>query len=175
MAYRVVTLSISEGAATYFISGSPAGRAPAFPEAHFHEVFAPDLAKAWDSYVAEEEELVQHQAALLDRAVTGNLTKDAFNTELREYWLNGGIGRAYVLGSEMFGAIYTAFGKTGAISVMQNPRRIFQMYNEALDAKPDLLKRCVRIPNKTVRQALAIGRDNCGDGDAKVGCNITNK
>jgi hypothetical protein len=160
MAYRVVTLSISEGAATYFISGSPAGRAPAFPEAHFHEVFTPDLTKAWDSYVAEEEELVQRQAALLDRAVTGNLTEDAFNTELREYWLNGVIGRAYVLGSETFGAIYAAFGKTGAISAMQNPRQIFQMYNEALNAKPDLLKRCVRIPNKTVRQALAIGQDH---------------
>lgn len=160
MAYRVVTLSIAEGAATYFISGSPAGRAPSFPEARFHHTFTPDLTKVWDGYVAEEEELVQHQAALLDRAVTGNLTEDAFNTELREYWLNGAIGRAYVLGSEMFGAIYTAFGKSGALSAMRNPRQIFGTYNEALDVKPELLKRCVRIPNKTVRQALAIGRDH---------------
>ena len=159
MAYRVVTLSIPEGAATYFISGSPAGRAPAFPDAPFHG-FALDVTKAWDDRVTQEEELVQHQAALLDRAVAGSLTEDAFNTELRDYWLNGTIGRAYVLGSEMFGAIYAAFGKAGAVSAMQNPRQLFQMYNEALDTKSDLLKRCVRIPDRTVSQALAIGRDH---------------
>ena len=103
---------------------------------------------------------MQHQAALLDRAVAGNLTEDAFNTELRDYWMNGIIGRAYVLGSEMFGAIYAAFGKAGALSAMQDPRQLFQMYNEALDTKPDLLKRCVRIPDKTVKQALTIGRNH---------------
>ena len=156
MAYRVVTLSIAEGAATYFISGSPAGRAPAFPEARFH-IFTPELTKAWNDRVAQEEELVQHQATLLDRALAGGLTEDAFNTELREYWLNGTVGRAYVLGSEMFGAIYAAFGKAGALSAMQNPRQLFQMYNQALDVKPDLLTRCVRIPEETVKQALAIG------------------
>ena len=159
MAYRVVTLTIAEGAATYFISGSPAGRAPAFPDARFH-VFTADMTKAWDDRVSQEEELVQHQAALLDRAVAGSLTEDAFNTELRDYWLNGTIGRAYVLGSEMFGAIYAAFGKAGALSAMQDPRQLFQMYNEALDMKPDLLKRCVRIPDKTVKQALTIGRNH---------------
>jgi hypothetical protein len=159
MAYRVATLTIAEGSATYFISGSPAGRAPAFPDARFH-VFTPEITKGWDDAVAQEEELVQHQAALLDRAVAGNLTEDAFNTELRDYWMNGIIGRAYVLGSEMFGAIYAAFGKAGALSAMQDPRQLFQMYNEALDTKPDLLKRCVRIPDKTVKQALTIGRNH---------------
>lgn len=159
MAYRVVTLTIAEGSATYFISGSPAGRAPAFPDARFH-VFTPEITKGWDDGVAQEEELVQHQAALLDRAVAGNLTEDAFNTELRDYWMNGIIGRAYVLGSEMFGAIYAAFGKAGALSAMQDPRQLFQMYNEALDTKPDLLKCCVRIPDKTVKQTLTIGRNH---------------
>lgn len=155
MAYRVVTLCIAEGMATYFISGSPAGRAPAFPDARFH--FTADLAKAWNDHVAQEEEIVQHQAALLDRAVAGGLTEDAFNTELRGYWLNGAVGRAYVLGSDMLGAIYAAFGKARILSAIQDPRRLFQLYNAALDAKPDVLKRCVRIPDKTVQQALTIG------------------
>jgi Putative zinc dependent peptidase (DUF5700) len=165
MAYRVVTLCIAEGVATYFISGSPAGRAPAFPDARYH-VFTPDLAKVWNDQVAQEEEIVQHQAALLDRAVTGGLTEDAFNAELRDYWLNGSVGRAYVLGSDMFGAVYAAFGKAGVLSAMQDPRRLFQLYNAALDAKPEVLKRCVRLPDKTVQQALAIGEGHGGDGDA---------
>jgi hypothetical protein len=160
MAYRVVTLSIAEGAATYFISGSPAGRAPAFPDARFH-VFTPDMTKAWDDSVAQEEELLAASGGIArPRGGWQPVTEDVFNTELREYWLNGLIGRAYVLGSEMFGAIYAAFGKAGVLSAMQNPRQLFQRYNEALDAKPDLLKRCVPIPDKTVRQALIIGRDH---------------
>ncbi len=156
MSYRVITLSIAEGAATYFISGSPAGRAPAFADARFH-VFTPGMTKAWDDRVADEEDVIQHQSTLLDHAVAGSLTEDAYNTELREYWLNGMIGRAYVLGSELFGAIYAAFGKAGVLSAMQNPQQLFRMYDEALDAKPGLLERCVRIPDKTVKQALAIG------------------
>lgn len=155
VAMQVLFMCVPEGAANYFISGAPAARAPAFPETHFH-VLTPDLTKAWSERTAEEEEMVQHQVAMLDRALAGTLTEDTFNAELRDYWFNGAIGRGYVLGSDMFGAIHTAFGKAAAISAMQDPRKFFQLYNQALDAKPDLLKRCVRIPDKAVKQALAI-------------------
>lgn len=157
MAYRVVNLCIAEGAATYFISGSPEGRVPPFLGARFH-VFTPDMKKAWNDHIAEEEEIVRHQAALLDRAVSGELTNDAFSAELRDYWLNGLVGRAYVLGADMVGAIYTAFGKGGLFSAMQNPRGFFELYNKALDENPAALKRCARIPDKAVKQALAIGQ-----------------
>ena len=100
MAYRVLTLSLPEGMATYFISGSPPGRVPASPEARFH-VFTPDLTKAWNDRVTEEEEMMQHEAALLDKTLAGKLTEQEFDTELRDYWLNGVIGRAYVIGSEL--------------------------------------------------------------------------
>jgi hypothetical protein len=43
--------------------------------------------------------------------------------------LSGAIGRAYVLGSEMFGAIYVAFGKEKVFKTMKNPRRLFSLYN----------------------------------------------
>jgi hypothetical protein len=157
MAYRAVNLCVAEGMATYFISGPPPGRAPAFRGTPFH-VFTGELAKAWNDQVAMEEEILQHQTALLDKAVAGELTEEAFNTELREYWLNGVVGRAYTLGSEMFGAIYTAFGKEGVFAAIQDARRLFELYNAALDAKPEALKRCVRVPDKAMKQALAIGR-----------------
>lgn len=156
MAYQVVALCIPEGSATYFISGSPVGRVPAFPDARFH-IFTDDLTKAWNGLVGQEEEMMQHQTALLDRAVAGGLTQDAFDAEMRDYWFNGSIGRAYILGSDMLGAIYTAFGKEGVFTVLRDPRRMYAMYNSALDAKPDVLKRCVRIPDRAVKQALAIG------------------
>jgi hypothetical protein len=155
MAYQVLIMCIPEGSATYFISGTPAGRAPAFPDAKF-QIFTPDMTKAWADGVSEEETLVQRQADLLDRAVAGKLTQDEFNNELKNYWLNGTIGRAYVLGAEMFGAIYAAFGKDAVLSVMQDPRQFFELYDAAIDAKPELLKRCVRIPDKAIKKALAI-------------------
>jgi hypothetical protein len=155
MAYQVVIMCIPEGSATYFISGSPAGRAPAFPGAKFQN-FTPDMTKAWDDGVSQEESLVQHQADLLDRAASGKLTEDEFNNELKDYWLTGTIGRVYVLGAEMFGAIYAAFGKDAVLLVMQDPRQLFKLYNAAIDAKPALLKRCIRMPDKAVKQALAI-------------------
>jgi hypothetical protein len=158
MAYQVVNLCIAEGAATYFISGSPPGRAPSFKGTPFH-VFTSELAKAWNDFIAEEEEIMQHQTALLNKALAGELTQEAFNTELREYWLNGVVGRAYILGSEMLGAIYAAFGKEGVFDAIRDPRRLFELYNAALDAKPEVLKRCVRVPDNAVKQALAIGRD----------------
>jgi len=35
---------------------------------------------------------------------------------------------------------------------------LFELYIAALDGKPEALKRCVRVPDKAVKQALAIGR-----------------
>jgi hypothetical protein len=157
MAYKVVTLCIAEGVATEFISGPPAGRVPALSEVPFH-IFKGDLIGAWNEHGAAEEEILKHQAELLDKALAGQLTEEAFNKDLREYWLNGVVGRGYVLGSEMFGAIYTAYGKKGVFSAIQDPRQLFKLYNAALDSKPKLLRRSVRVPEKTVKQALAIGR-----------------
>jgi hypothetical protein len=156
MAYRVVSLAVAEGAATKFVSGSPAGCVPAIAEVRFNTL-KPELTKSWNAHVANEAELVQHQVALLDRALAGELTEEAFNADLRDYWLSGKIGRAYVLGGEMFGAIYFAFGKEKVFLAMKDPRRLFALYNAALDAKPAALARCVRVPEQAVKQALAIG------------------
>jgi hypothetical protein len=156
MAFRVVSLAVAEGAATKFVSGSPAGCVPAIAEVRFN-TFTPELTKSWKAHVANEAELVKHQAALLDRALSGELSEEALNADLREYWLSGAIGRAYVIGSEMFGAIHVAFGKEKVFEAMKDPRRLFSLYNAALDVKPAVLAGCVRVPERAAKQALAIG------------------
>ena len=156
MAYRVVNLCVAEGVATEFISGPPGGRAPAVPGVPFH-VFTDDLTKAWNGYVDEEEDILKHLIVLLDRAASGELTEEALNTDVRDYWLSGLVGRLYVLGADMFGAIHLAFGKRGVFLAMKDPRRLFEIYNAALEAKPEALKRCPRVPEAAVKQALAIG------------------
>lgn len=154
-AYRVVGLCVAEGVATEFISGPPAGRAPAVEGVPFH-IFDEALARVWLEHVKEEDDILKHQVDLLDQAVSGRLNENALSSQLRDYWLSGTVGRAYVLGADMFGAIYLAFGKKGVFSAMMDPRRLFEIYNAALDAKPEALARCVRVPDAAVRQALAI-------------------
>jgi Putative zinc dependent peptidase (DUF5700) len=156
MAFRVLNLAVAEGAATKFVSGSPAGCVPAIAEVRFN-TFTPELTKSWKVHAANEAELVQHQVKMLDRALSGDLSEEEWSADMREYWLSGTVGRAYVIGSEMFGAIYVAFGKEKVFEAMKDPRRLFSLYNAALDAKPALLGGCVRVPERAVKQALAIG------------------
>jgi Putative zinc dependent peptidase (DUF5700) len=156
IAFRVLTLAVAEGTATKFVSGAPPGCVPAIAGAPYN-IFTPELTQSWKALVADEAELVKHQATLLDRALAGDLSEEAFNADLRDYWLSGAVGRAYVIGAEMFGAINLAFGKDAVFTAMRDPRRLFSLYNAALDAKPQALARCVRVPEAAARKALAIG------------------
>jgi hypothetical protein len=117
--------------------------------------------KAWSERAAELAETMKHQTTMLDRALAGELTDEAFSNDLRDYWLAGKIGRAYVLGTEMFGAIHYAFGKDAVFTAMRDPRKLFELYDAALDAKPEL--RCPRVPAEAVKQALSIGRRASGE------------
>ena len=156
IAFQVMSVTVAEGTATKFVSGAPAGCVPAIAGVPSNSLTA-ELTKSWNAHLANTAELVQHQAALLDRALSGDLTEEAFKTDLRDYWLSGLIGRAYVLGAEMFGAIHFAFGKEKVFAAMQDPRRLFALYNEALDAKPKELAQCVRVSEKAVQQSISIG------------------
>jgi hypothetical protein len=157
LAYRVVTLTVAEGAATAFMSGAPAGRVPASSDVRFHSMKG-DLEEAWNRNVAAEEEILERQVAMLSKALAGALTETELHRELNDYWLSGLVGRAYVLGAEMFGAIYLAHGRSGVFSAMADPRKLFALYNSALDARPKELRRCVRVPQAAVEMALGIGR-----------------
>jgi hypothetical protein len=161
LALRVISMVVAEGVATKFISGPPAGCVPEMPGVPFH-IFTPDLAAAWNARVPEEPEMVRHMSELLDRAVHGTLTQDELDRDMREYWFDGAIGRAYVLGSELFGAIALGLGKDSVLVAIEDPRRLFQLYDQALDRKPTLFPNCVRMPEGTVAQALAIGRGQTG-------------
>ena len=157
VAFRVLTLTMAEGIATKFISGPPAGCVPRLAEVPF-DTFNPELKSAWAKRVEDEAESTRRLTTSLDQALSGALTDEALDRDFRDYWLSGTISRAYVVGADLFGAIYIAFGKEGLFKVMLDPRLVFSMYNAALDAKQDVLGRCVRVPEKAAQQALSIGR-----------------
>ncbi len=158
IAYEVVNLSVPEGVANEFISGPPAGLCPKIPGVPFTHVYTPPLVAAWEARVAEEPAMFAHMAELLDRAVRGALTQNDLDHDLRDYWFEGVIGRGYVFGSEMLGAIDLGLGKAAVLEAIEDPRKMFALYDRALDRKPKLLGKCVRLPRKTIEQALAIGR-----------------
>ena len=157
IAYALVNLCVAEGVANEFISGPPAGLCPKIPGVLFH-VFTPPLAASWEARVAEEPEIFAHMAGLLDRAVRDSLTQADLDQEMRSYWFEGVIGRGYVFGSEMLGAIDLGLGKAAVLEAIEDPRKMFALYDRALDRKPRLLAKCVRLPRKTIEQALAIGK-----------------
>jgi hypothetical protein len=156
VALELVALCVAEGVATEFISGPPPGRVPAIPGVPYH-IFTPALAAAWNARVEEEPGMFQHMAELLDRAVRDSLSQQQLETEMREYWFEGVIGRAYVFGSELFGAIELGLGRAAVFEAIEDPRKLFQLYNRALDADPGRLNRCVPMPDLSVKQALEIG------------------
>ena len=166
VALELVALCVPEGVATEFISGPPPGRVPAIPGVPYH-LFTPALAAAWGERVEQEPAMVAHLAALLDRAVHDSLSQDQLETEMRDYWFEGSIGRAYVLGSEMFGAIELGLGRKAVFQAIEDPRRLFQLYNRAIDANPKQLARCVRVPDGAVTQSLAIGTDRSATGPGR--------
>jgi hypothetical protein len=156
VALALVTMFVAEGVATEFISGPPAGRVPAIPGVPYH-IFGPDLIAAWGARVEQEPEMMERLTDELDRAVNGTLSQEDQERDMREYWFEGAIGRAYVLGSEMFGAIELGLGRKAVFQAIQDPRQLLRLYNAAIDAKPELLKHCVRAPDRAVAHALAIG------------------
>lgn len=155
VAFQVLSITIAEGAATRFVSGAPGGCAPAGAGVRGNGLNA-ELTEAWKAHAAGLGEMLKHQAGMLERALDGELSEEVLGVELREYWLSGKIGRAYVLAAEMLGAIHYALGKDAVFAAMKDPRRLFALYNAALDAKPRL--RCPRVGEGAVRRALSIGR-----------------
>lgn len=156
MAYQIMTICIAEGAATEFVSGTPPNRVPR-PTGTRFRVYTPELASAWKKLLPEEEDMIRHQTLMLKRAIAGELTQDDFDRDLREYWLNGPIGRAYVLGADMLGAIYVSFGKGGVFRAFRDPRQFFRLYNDAISRKPRVLAACTRFPHEAVKLALSVG------------------
>jgi hypothetical protein len=159
LALSFISLFVDEGTATKFVDNAPGGCVPAVAESRGH-TFEGELGTLWKNYTSEEPDIFNRVIAVFEKLYSGGMTAEDLNTEARTYWLSGLKGRAYFLGSELFGAVYHAFGKDGSFAAMRDPRKLFGLYNEAIEKKPDLLGSCCRIPESTVEHALAIGQPN---------------
>jgi len=157
LALSFISLFVDEGTATKFVDNAPGGCVPAVAESRGH-TFEGELGTLWKNYTSEEPDIFKRMIESFEKTYAGRMTTEELNTEARDFWLRGLKGRAYFVGSELFGAIYHAFGKEGSFAAMRDPRKLFALYSKAIDKKPELLGGCFRIPQSAVQHALAIGQ-----------------
>lgn len=149
---------VGEGGATKLVGNAPGGAVPPVRAPGPRDFrFSPELAARWEEFTGREAEIFERLAATFEKALAGTLGREEMDVELRDFWLGGLIGAAYFAGAEMLGAIYHGFGKEGCFEAMRDPRRLFDLYDRAILAKPDLLSACPRLPAETIRRALGIG------------------
>lgn len=159
LAFSFISLFVGEGTATKFVDNAPGGCVPAVDGSR-ENTFQGELGILWKNYTSEEPDIFKRMISIFERLYSGGMTAEDLNTEVRNYWLSGRKGRAYFLGSELFGAVYQTFGKDLSFASMADPRKLFALYNKAIEKKPELLGRCCRVPESTVQHALAIGQRN---------------
>jgi len=154
LALRFIGLFVGEGTATKFIDNAPGGCVPAVDPSR-PDPFASVRAADWKTYSSEELELFKLMVRTFDEIHRGELSAEDVDREFR-YWLGGKVGPAYFLGSELFGAIYAAIGREQVFAAMRDPRKLFSLYNSAIEKNAKLLGSCPKIPESTALNALSI-------------------
>ena len=158
LAYFFLNIFVGEGTASKFINNLPGGAVPRIDKDrknnHILEAFISDT---WESYTKEEQAIFDRMCRSFELVYTGKMGQEDVDKEMREYWVPGKTGRFYFLGCELFGAIYYGFGKEGCFEAMRDPRKMFDLYNKAIDKNKEVLGKCPRIPEGIVKMALSIG------------------
>jgi hypothetical protein len=158
VAYAFLSMFSGEGTATKFINNYPGGCVPVVDSLKNSAFDNEEIARWWRKYSSEERQLFDRLVSTFESAYSGKMSDDELQKEISQFWLNGYISPVYFVGSEIFGAIYHAYGKDGLFTALKDLRQVFPLYNNALKRRQELLGSCYVIPDKTVQNALRIGR-----------------
>lgn len=151
---------LPEGSATKLIDNFPGGHTPVVNKKKGY-LFDPEIDSLWKMYTANEKELFNTMIAQFGGIAAGTINRDSLNKLIGGYWINGAAKPPlYFWGAELVGVIYTGLGKPAVFKVMNDPRKLFAFYNQALKKKPSLQKYFSPIPDSIV----AIS-NNIGNGD----------
>ena len=130
IAFRFLTLFIAEGTASKFVDNLPGGCVPKINSKTGSNLESEGIA-IWKQYTVREEEIFSEFVADFKKINDGLYSMDSISSRF-VYWLSGYKGRAYFVGSELYGAVYSAFGRETAFSAMIDPTRLFNLYNQAI-------------------------------------------
>lgn len=156
-AYTFLSVFVGEGTATKFINNYPGGLVPVADASRDSAFDNAEIRKWWQQYTLEEPALFLRLVSTFEKVYAGSLSGPELQTEISKFWLKGFISPVYFVGSELFGAIYQAYGKEGVFEAMKDFRKLFLLYNNAIKAKPGILGRCYALPDSTIRHAGTIG------------------
>jgi len=155
LAYEFITIFIGEGTAVRFMDNTPGAYVPAFAELRKPN----KRGTMWQNYIKGVKNIFNKVISTYGHIYQGKLTREELDKEISNYWLSGSTSLVYFVGSELFGPIYVAFGKEKVFEAMQNPRKLFYLYNNAIKQKPEILGNCPMLPDAIVQHALSIGKN----------------
>lgn len=131
LAYNFLMTFVAEGTASKFVDNMPGGFIPKVSKGRTKN-FDSTIANIWNSYTKNEKELFNQFEDDFQKIYSGVFNSDSIQARRSSYWLSGQKGRAYFIGAELFGAIYSAFGKKTMFYVMEEPRLLLKYYNRAI-------------------------------------------
>ena len=158
LTFEFLCIFVGEGTATKFINNTGGGAVPRIDPERSNTMMDPGtnpLTKPlWQQYTANLTRIFGQMETMFMDIHNGKMSEEAYDEQMRKYWITGMIGRNYFIGSEIFGAIYHGLGKEAAFDAIRDPRRMFDLYNRAVGMKPDLLGACPTLSAETVKCAL---------------------
>jgi len=144
LAFSFLQIFVAEGTASKFVDNMPGGTIGKVGKGRSKN-FEEAVRKIWSEYSLQEEEMFRVFEEDFRKIYDGTYTKDSIQSRMLHYWLSGGKGRAYFLGSELFGAIYQAFGRQQLFYTMENPRYLLRNYNNAINKLGKKLKKKILL------------------------------
>lgn len=134
LAYQFLMTFVAEGSASKLVDNLPGGCIEKI-DARRASSFDESGRKVWSAYTKNEQQIFDSLVADFEKIFDGLYNKDSVQNRMKNYWLTGYKGRAYFIGSELYGAVYLAFGKETTLSAIEKPQRLPSLYNRALQKK----------------------------------------
>lgn len=147
MAFRFLSLFVAEGSASKFVDNLPGGCIPKIDLKRKSNLEKEGIV-LWKEFTANEKQLFREFVEDFKRIFDGIYSTDSIQSRF-VYWLSGYKGKAYFIGSELYGSIYIAFGKQIALETITKPTQLFKLYNQAVQ-KENL--NCPSLPEWLVRR-----------------------
>jgi hypothetical protein len=132
LAFRFLLTFVAEGSASKLVDNLPGGLFAQVNANSAAKNFPADIAAIWQTYTRQEKTIFKEFERDFQKIYQKKYNLDSIQKRIQTYWLNGKKGRAYFLGSELYGAVYQAFGKAKTLEMIEKPHLLLKTYNRAV-------------------------------------------
>ena len=115
---------------------------------YFKAIPGINIEREWRKMFSSEDQMFSRFFSTITKILNGSMSQSAVQRELNSYWLSYGSAKHYLIGSEIIGAIYIGFGKSGCFEVMKDPLKLIPKYQQAVQKNRYRLKKCPQVPKE---------------------------